>query len=332
MKKKFNLPLINAHTHAAMVAFRGKGEDLPLQEWLQDCIWPMEGKLVNPDFIYHQTKLAINEMKRNGIVAFMDMYFFENEVARASIEENFLVMVGEGLLDIKGQEVFDQDFERTKKLLETYKNNQNVFVSVAPHSPYTVCEDNLIRSKDLAREYNAVYQIHASETKKEIEDSVKKHGMTPIAYLNKIGVLDEKTVLAHCVWLTKEDIKIIAERGSSVVHCPLSNLKLGSGIAPVADLLDAGVNVALGTDGAASSNRLDIWEAGKFAALMQKGINCNSSLMPAKKVIEMMTINGIKAFGMKSLNGRSIDDMQSEINDSDFSFLYELQAGEIDFE
>lgn len=332
MKKKFNLPLINAHTHAAMVAFRGKGEDLPLQEWLQDCIWPMEGKLVNPDFIYYQTKLAIDEMKRNGIAAFMDMYFFENEVAKAAMEENFLVMIGEGLLDIKGQEVFDQDFERTKKLLETYKNNQNVLVSVAPHSPYTVSEDNLIKSKELAREYNVAYQIHASETKKEIEDSVKKHGMTPIGYLNKIGVLDEKTVLAHCVWLTKEDIEIIAERGSSVVHCPLSNLKLGSGIAPVADLIDAGVNVALGTDGAASSNRLDIWEAGKFAALMQKGIKCNSSLMPAKKVIEMMTINGMKAFGLDAIKGRGIDDIQSEINDSDFSYLYELQASELDFE
>jgi 5-methylthioadenosine/S-adenosylhomocysteine deaminase len=332
MKKKFNLPLINAHTHAAMVAFRGKGEDLPLQEWLQDCIWPMEGKLVNPDFIYYQTKLAIDEMKRNGIAAFMDMYFFENEVAKAAMEENFLVMVGEGLLDIKGQEVFDQDFERTKKLLETYKNNQDVLVSVAPHSPYTVSEDNLIKSKDLAREYNAVYQIHASETKKEIEDSVKKHGMTPIGYLNKIGVLDEKTVLAHCVWLTKEDIEIIVERGSSVVHCPLSNLKLGSGIAPIADLIDAGVNVALGTDGAASSNRLDIWEAGKFAALMQKGIKCDSSLMPAKKVIEMMTINGMKAFGLDTIKGRSINDIQSEINDSDFSYLYELQASELDFE
>jgi 5-methylthioadenosine/S-adenosylhomocysteine deaminase len=332
MKKKFNLPLINAHTHAAMVAFRGKGEDLPLQEWLNDCIWPMEGKLVNPDFVYYQTKLAIDEMKRNGIVAFMDMYFFENEVAKAAIEENFLTMIGEGLLDIKGQEIFDQDFERTHGLLETYKDNQNVLVSVAPHSPYTVSENNLIRAKDLAKKYDVVYQIHVSETKKEIDDSMKKHGMTPIEYLDKIGVLDEKTVLVHCVWLTKEDIKIISERGSSVVHCPLSNLKLGSGIAPIADLIDAGVNVALGTDGAASSNRLDIWEAGKFAALIQKGVKCNSSLMPAKKVIEMMTINGIKAFGINAVEGRSVDDIQSEINNSDFSYLYELQVGELDFE
>ncbi|MDD5639237.1 MAG: amidohydrolase [Candidatus Pacebacteria bacterium] len=331
MKKKFNLPLINAHTHAAMVAFRGLGEDMPLDKWLNDCIWPMEEKNVNPEFVYNETKKAIDEMRSNGIRAFMDMYFFEQEVAKAVMEENFIAVIGEGLLDIKGQEIFEEDFEKTKKLLNDYKNNPNVFVSVASHSPYTVNEDNLKRAKNLAKDFNVIYQIHVSETKKEIEDSLKKHNLTPVAYLNKIGVLDEKTTLVHCTWLTPEDISIIAEKGCSVVHCPLSNLKLGSGISPVSDLIDAGVNVAVGTDGAASSNRLDIWEAGKFTALLQKGVNCNPSLLPTKKIVEMMTVNGMKALGIEQIGEMTVEKIKSEIKDSNFDYLYQLQANEIDF-
>ncbi|MFA5080545.1 MAG: amidohydrolase family protein [Candidatus Paceibacterota bacterium] len=331
MRKKFNLPLINAHTHAAMVAFRGLGEDMPLDKWLNDCIWPMEAKNVNPEFVYNETKKAIDEMRSNGIRAFMDMYFFEQEVAKAAIEENFITVIGEGLLDIKGQEVFENDFTRTKKLLEDYKDNQNVFVSVAPHSPYTVNEDNLKKAKGLAKDFNVIYQIHVSETKKEIEDSLKKYGLTPVAYLNKIGVLDEKTTLVHCTWLTTEDISIIAEKGCSVVHCPLSNLKLGSGISPVSDLIDAGINVAIGTDGAASSNRLDIWEAGKFAALLQKGINCNPLLLPTRKIAEMMTVNGMKALGIERIGEMTIEKIKSEIKNSNFDYLYQLHANEIDF-
>ncbi|MCK9393661.1 MAG: amidohydrolase family protein [Candidatus Paceibacterota bacterium] len=331
MKTRFNLPLVNAHTHAAMIAFRGLGEDLPLDKWLNDCIWPMEAKSVNPEFVYTETKKAIDEMYDNGIRAFMDMYFFEKEVAKAATEKKFLVVVGEGLLDIKGQEIFEKDFESTKSLLEEYKTNTNVFVSVAPHSPYTVNEDNLKRSKKLAKDFNAIYQIHVSETKKEIEDSLKNHGLTPIAYLDKIGVLDEKTTLIHCTWLTKEDVSIIAEKGCSVVHCPLSNLKLGSGISPVSDLIDAGINVAIGTDGAASSNRLDVWEAGKFTALLQKGINCNSSLLPANKIVEMMTVGGMKALGIERIGEMTIEKIKTEVKNNSFNYLYQLQAQEIDF-
>ncbi|MCK9578071.1 amidohydrolase [bacterium] len=331
MKRKFELPLINAHTHAAMVAFRGKGEDMPLHNWLNDCIWPMEGELINPEFIYSNTELAITEMKKNGIKAFMDMYFYEDEVAKAVIENDFLAVIGEGLIDIRGQDVFDNDIKRTEELLIKYKENKNIIVSVAPHSPYTVNEDNLLKAKDIARKHNAIYQIHISETKKEVDDSIKKHNLTPVEYLNKLGVLDEKTILVHCVWLTSKDIAIISEKGCSVVHCPLSNLKLGSGIAPIKDIINAGINVAIGTDGAASSNRLDVWEAGKFCALLQKGVNCDSSLLPVRKVIEMMTINGMKALGINSVKGKSISDIEAKIKNDDFNFLYENNAEELDF-
>jgi 5-methylthioadenosine/S-adenosylhomocysteine deaminase len=322
METKFNLPLINAHCHAAMVGFRGMAEDLPLKEWLNDVIWPLEAKMVTPTFVYEQTKIAITEMKANGIVAFMDMYFYQDEVARACEEMEMPVVLGEGLIDLKGQEVFDKDLKETERLLEKYKNHSFIKVSVAPHSPYTVNKSNLIKAKELARKYNVIYQLHVAETKEEFDNSMKEHGLSPIEYLESIGVLDEKTVLIHCVWLTDNDISIIAKRNCKVVHCPLSNLKLGSGISPVAKLLKAGVIVALGTDGAASSNRLDIWEAGKFAALLQKGINQDPTLLPVQEVIKMMTFNGMKVLGFESILGKTIKEVEGEIEKGVFSFLY----------
>ncbi|MDD4531757.1 MAG: amidohydrolase [Candidatus Pacebacteria bacterium] len=320
---RFDLPLINAHAHAAMVGFKGKAEDLPLDRWLNDVIWPLEAKEVNPSFVYEQTKSAIKEMKGNGISAFMDMYFYEEEVARACEEEVIAVVLGEGLIDIKGQEVFDKDLEKTEALLKRYKDHPLIKVSVAPHSPYTVSGPNLVKAKELARNYGAVYQIHVSETEKEVKESLEKHGMTPVAYLDSLGVLDSKTVLVHCVHLTDEDISLIASRKCFVVHCPLSNLKLGSGIAPVAKLLKAGVIVALGTDGSASSNRLDIWEVGKFAALLQKGINQDASLLPVKEVVKMMTVNGMKALGLEKVDGKTVEEVEREIERGDFSWFYD---------
>jgi len=320
MQTKFNLPLINAHAHAAMIGFRGMAEDLPLKEWLNDVIWPLEAKMVTPSFVYEQTKIAIKEMKENGIAAFMDMYFYQDEVARACEEMNMPVVLGEGLIDLKGQEVFDKDLKETERLLEKYKNHPFIKVSVAPHSPYTVNKSNLIKAKELARKYNAIYQLHVAETKEEVDNSIKEHNLTPIEYLESIGVLDEKTVLIHCVWLTDNDISIIAKHNCKVVHCPLSNLKLGSGISPVAKLLKAGVVVALGTDGAASSNRLDIWEAGKFAALLQKGINYDPTLLPVQEVVKMMTINGFRILSFT--DKKIINNIEAEIKRSRFTDFY----------
>jgi 5-methylthioadenosine/S-adenosylhomocysteine deaminase len=306
-----------------MVAFRGKAEDLPLKNWLEDVIWPLEAKMVTPQFVYEQTKIAIQEMKDNGIAAFMDMYFYEDQVARACEEMEMPVVLGEGLIDLKGQEVFDKDLERTVMLLEKYKNHPFIKVSVAPHSPYTVNQSNLIKAKELARKYDVIYQLHVAETKEEFDNSLKEHGLSPVEYLESIGVLDEKTVLIHCVWISDKDISIIAKHGCKVVHCPLSNLKLGSGIAPVAKLLRAGVVVALGTDGAASSNRLDIWEAGKFAALLQKGVNHDPTLLPVEEVIKMMTVNGINILDIGAvLRDKNINDSEKIIMPEYCSYLY----------
>jgi 5-methylthioadenosine/S-adenosylhomocysteine deaminase len=329
MEKDFKLPLVNSHCHAAMVAFRGKGEGLPLHSWLNDCIWPLEAENVNPEFVYEQTKVAIKEMQGNGIRAFMDMYFHEEEVAKAAEELGMYVVIGEGLIDLKGNDVFDKDLGETERLLDKYRDSEFVDVSVAPHSPYTVNESNLIKSKRLADKYGAIYHMHVAETKKEYDDSIKERGLSPIGYLDRIGVLDSKTVLAHCVWLSGGDIEILARRKCSVSHCPLSNLKLGSGISPISELLEAGVNVSIGTDGAASSNRLDVWEAGKFASLLQKGINYDPTLITSKDVIRMMTINGIVALGLEGKKGFDLEEMEKEIEVGNYDYLFHLQSGEL---
>ena len=335
MKKDFKFPLINCHTHAAMVAFRGLAEDIPLEEWLEKYIFPLEKEKVNPIFVYEQTKIAIKEMQRNGIKIFCDMYYFEEQVAKAAEEMKMKVVIGEGILDFSTPSAKNPEeaFKITEDLLNKYKNNLYVKVAVSPHSIYTVCEENLVKAKNLAQKYGTIYHVHLAETKFEFDECLKKHNLTPTAYLDKIGVLDEKTILAHCIWLTDKDIDILAERKSKVIHCPLSNLKLGSGIASVSKMIEKGITVALGTDGAASSNRLDIWEAGKFAALLQKGINHDSTEISAKQALEMMTINGLKALGINILGGKSVLEMEKEISAiKDFNFLYELNTEELSFD
>jgi len=330
MLKDFNLPLINAHCHAAMFPFRGIAEDMPLQEWLEYHIWPMEEKEVNPEMVYDETKKAIQEMKKNKIAFFVDMYIFQEKVAEASIEENMPVMIGKALVDNPTScKNFDESLKITEQLLKKYQNHNLVKVSVAPHAIYTVSANNLVRAKDLAKKYGAVYQIHCAETEKELDDCLKEHNKTPVQYLDDLGVLDEKTLLAHCIWLNDEDIEILSKRRTSVAHCPLSNLKLGSGIAPISKMLEKNVLVCLGTDGPASSNRLDIWEAGKFAGLLQKGINRNPSLLPVREIIKMMTINGMKALGIEELNGKTVAEWETEIENQDFSYLYHLNICEL---
>jgi len=316
MKKIIRLPLVNAHTHAAMIAFRGLAEDLPLKQWLEENIWPMEREKVSPGFVYKNTKKAILEMQKNGIQAFCNMYFFEDEAARAAEELKMHAILGEAIIDFPTPscQTPEEAFEIIENQLKKYQGHQYVKIGVIPHSIYTVCEDNLLKAKRLAKKYDAIFHIHLAETQEEFETCQEKNGVTPVGYLEKLGILDEKTILAHCVWVTDEDIDILARRKVNVAHCPLSNLKLGSGIAPIHKMIKKGVNVALGTDGAASSNRLDIWEAGKFAVLLQKGITEDPAVLTTKQAIEMMTVNGLKALGIKEINGKNIPNIQNEID------------------
>lgn len=325
-KNTFNLPLVNAHTHAAMVAFRGMAEDLPLQEWLEKHIWPSEAKRVNPQFVYQNTKKAIIEMRKNGIEAFCDMYFFEDQVARAARELKMHVVIGEVILDFPTPSAKspEEGLRITEELIEKYKNDKYVKVAVAPHSIYATSREILAKCQKLAQKYNVPLHIHLAETKYEFDECVKKNKMTPVEYLDKLKMLNEKTILAHCVWVTDRDIEIMKKRKVNVAHCPLSNLKLGSGIAPVARMVKKGISIALGTDGAASSNRLDIREAGKFAALLQKGTINDPTQMPAGVAVEMMTINGMRALGMKKIGRKTQTQIKKDLEKiKDFSFLYE---------
>jgi len=332
MHKKFRLPFVNTHTHAAMIAFRGMAEDLPLKKWLEENIWPMEKEKVNPAFVYKNTKKAILEMQKNGIRAFCDMYFFEDEAARAAEELQMHAVLGESIIDFPTPsfKTPEEAFDILEKQLIRYKDSRYVKIAVAAHSIYTVCEENLIKAKKLALQHDTIFHTHLAETKEEFEECQKKNGVTPVGYLEKLGILDEKTILAHCVWLTDEDIDVLAKRKVKVSHCPLSNLKLGSGIAPIHKMIKKGVTVSLGTDGAASSNRLDIWEAGKFAVLLQKGITGDPSAITAKEALEMMTVNGMKALGLAELDGKTISEVQSEIDKIDkYDLLYSHHVNEI---
>lgn len=325
-KDNFPIPLINAHTHSAMVAFRGMAEDLSLKIWLEKYIWPAEKKFVSPRFVYQNTKKAILEMRKNGIEAFCDMYFFQDDVARVAKEMKMRVVIGEVILDFSTPSAknADEALAIAERQLKKYKNDPFVSVAVSPHSIYAVSKENLLKAKRLAKKYKAPFHIHLAETKFEFDQCLKKNKLTPVEYLDSLEVLDSKSILAHCVWVTNEDIKILAKRKANVVHCPLSNLKLGSGIAPVVKMIEAGVNVCLGTDGAASSNRLDIWEAGKFAAMLQKGITGDPTKISAKTAIEMMTINGMKALGIKKMKGKTSAQLRKNLEKmKDFSFLYD---------
>lgn len=319
-----DLPLVNCHCHAPMVAFRGLGTDRSLQQWLEDYIWPAERANVSRKMVEEQSKKAIKEMKKNKISAFVDMYFFEDKVAEEAIKENMNVIIGEGLLDFPSPsyKTFEEWLEITLDLIKKYKNNPLVRVSVAPHSIYTVNSKHLVDAKKIARKYGLIYQIHCAETKKEFNDCLKKYNKTPVQYLDSLGVLDERTLLAHCVWVNDKDIEIISKRKSVVVYCPLSNSKLGSGIAPIPRMLERNILVCLGTDGAASSDRLDIWEAGKYGALIQKAINQDATILPVKEVIKMMTINGMRALKIDSLNGKNAKEWEAVIDNENFSHLY----------
>jgi len=333
MGKKFILPLANVHTHAAMVAFRGIVQDVTLEEWLTRFIFPAETARVNSQFVYEQTKNAIREMKKNGVKVFCDMYFFEQSVADAAQEMKMNAVIGEVILDCPtpSAKTPEEALETTEKLLDKYKNDSYISVAVAPHSIYTVSAGILSKAKKLAVEHGAIYHLHLAETKTEFDNCLKYNKLTPVGYADKLGLLDEKTLLAHCVWVTDGDMEILSKRKTSVAHCPLSNLKLGSGMAPVAKMVDKGINVAIGTDGAASSDRLDVWEAGKIAALLQKGLTHDPTVIPAKDAIRMMTTNGLKALGIKRVGEMSLPDIENEISKANFDFLYELNVDELNF-
>ena len=297
--------LINTHTHAAMTLFRGLADDLELNDWLQNYIWPAEAKFINPKTVRLGTELAISEMLLSGTTTFNDMYFFEDIVAQTAKAMGIRVMVGECLLNFPTPncKTPEEGLKYTEELIQKWKDDPLVSVAVAPHTPYT-CSAALLKSaRALADKYGVMYHIHLAETAKEVDDCRKRHKMTPVEYLRNLEILNERTIAAHCVHLTSRDISILAERKVKIAHNPGSNLKLASGIAPIMDMLNKGLCIGLGTDGAASNNDLNMFEEIDLTAKIHKVTNLDPTAVNAYSVLRMATIDAANVLGLGHLIG-----------------------------
>lgn len=260
----------NMHTHSPMVLFRGVGEDKNLFDWLQTDIWPLEEKLTG-DNVYIATRMAILEMIKSGTVLFNDMYSFMPDIERAVKEMGVKALISCVGFDLFNPQMTEERKKIMNQFMETPATTDRVFKTVSCHAVYTVSEDLLQFSRDLAKKYNTFLHIHLAETEKEVSDCIEKTGLTPAQYLDKLGLLTNKTILAHCVWLNETDRKIIKERGCLIAHCPTSNLKLNSGQMPFNNYTNEGLKISLGTDGASSNNSLSMFSEMKLAALSAKG-------------------------------------------------------------
>lgn len=294
-KNKVAMPgLINGHTHIGMSLLRNFADDLPLHDWLTKKIWPTEAKLIAKD-VYWGSLLSIVEMIQSGTTAFCDMYFFMEEVAKALEESGIRGVLTRGLIEEQGKN--EEKLKETRELFENWhgKGNGRIKVMVAPHAPYTCSPDFLMECLKLAKELNTGIHIHLSETKKEVEDSFKNFGKSPIKHVYDLGLLDVHTIAAHCVHVDDEDIDIMKEKSVYPVNNPGSNLKLASGFAPVDKMLKKGISVALGTDGSSSNNNLNMFEEINLAAIVNKAVNLDAVSVSAMDALKMATVNGAKA-------------------------------------
>ncbi|WP_092992270.1 TRZ/ATZ family hydrolase [Thiohalomonas denitrificans] len=297
--------LINAHTHAAMSLMRGLADDLPLMEWLKSHIWPAEARWVSPEFVRDGSQLAMAEMLRSGTTCFNDMYFFPDEVARQAKQAGIRAVVGLIIIDFPTAWAENAD-EYLHKALEVHdglRNDTLVTTAFAPHAPYTVSDGPLERVATYAEELDIPVHIHLHETADEINDSVQQFGVRPIERLERIGLVSPRLLAVHMTQLEQDEIERIAAGGAHVAHCPESNLKLASGFCPTAKLLGAGINTALGTDGPASNNDLDLFSEMRTAALLAKGVAGDASALPAAAALRMATLNGARALGLDGVTG-----------------------------
>lgn len=284
--------LINTHTHVAMALLRGISDDVPLMEWLEQHIWPIEGKMGYQE-VLDGAKLGILEMLMGGTTTFVDMYPYEEAVAEAAENAGIRALVCPCPMDFR-MEHFENDWRQVQK---RFAASRTVSMWMGPHAIYTLTDKNLQRSINLSKELGIGSHVHLAETQTEQDNCAAQHGMSPTEYLEKQGLFTTKTLAAHCVVMSDQDIEILAKNGVSVAHNPQSNMKLASGIAPVRKMLDAGVNVAIGTDGASSNNDLDMWEEMRTASLLQKASTLDPCAIPAYTALQMATVNGAKAIG-----------------------------------
>ncbi len=296
--------LVNAHTHLAMTIFRGLVDDAPLDRWLER-IWGMEKTYATAGNVRVGCLLAFAEMIRSGTTTAVDMYWHRDVATELARQVGMRLVNGPAFIDFVGPDGIEPARRMTlaREFLERYRNDPLIATCVQAHATYTVPPELLETTRDLMLEYDVPFVTHASETTSEVATVLERYGRRPVDHLDSLGLLGPKTVLAHGVHLQDEEIRRLAESGASVVHCPQSNLKTGAGIARVADLLQAGVNVALGTDGAASNNDLDLWGEMYFAALLQKGVRQDPTVVPARQALHMATMGGARALALQDRIG-----------------------------
>ena len=307
--------LVNAHTHAAMTLFRGLADDMPLETWLNGHIWPAEARWVTPDFVRDGTELALLEMLLGGTTTCGDMYYFPDVVARAVADAGMRATVGMIVLEFPTVWARSPDEYLSKGLAirDQFKGHPRVSTMFAPHAPYTVADHTFERIRMLADELDAPIQMHVLETAAERSDSLNQYRQYPLQRLDALGIVTPLLAAVHMTQLEPDDIGLLARRGANVVHCPESNLKLASGFCPVPDLVAAGVNVALGTDGAASNNDLDMFGEMRTAALLAKGTAQRADVLPASTVLAMATLNGARALGLGDRVGSLVPGKEADL-------------------
>jgi 5-methylthioadenosine/S-adenosylhomocysteine deaminase len=297
--------LVNAHTHAAMTLMRGLADDLPLMRWLEEHIWPAETRHVSPEFVREGTLLACAEMLRGGVTCFNDMYFFPEAALEAALEAGMRASHGMIVVEFASAYASDPDDYLAKGLAlrDRWRDHPLVSFCLAPHAPYTVSDASFRKVASLAAEIDVPVHLHLHETAEELERSVAEHGVRPLERLERLGLVGPGLIAVHAVHLTEGEIALLARNGASVAHCPSSNLKLASGFAPVARMAASGVNVALGTDGAASNNRLDVFAEMRLAALLAKAVAGDAAALPAHQALRAASLGGAIALGLQERIG-----------------------------
>jgi 5-methylthioadenosine/S-adenosylhomocysteine deaminase len=297
--------LINLHTHAAMSLMRGLADDIALMHWLQRHIWPVETRLVSHEFVRDGTLLACAEMLRGGVTCFNDMYFFPESAAQAALQARMRAAIGMIAIEFPSSYASDAMDYLSKGIAMRDRLRDEALLSfcMAPHAPFTVSDATFERVAVYASELDVPVHIHLHESQDEINDSLNAHQQRPMRRLHKLGLLGPGLIAVHAAHLAEDEIELLAAHGCHVAHCPSSNLKLASGMAPVAQLARSGVNVGLGTDGAASNNRLDLFSEMRLAALLAKGVSGDAAVLPARTVLQMATLNAARALGIDDRTG-----------------------------
>ena len=293
--------LINLHTHAAMSLLRGLADDLPLMQWLQQHIWPAEARHVSAQFVHDGSLLACAEMLRGGVTCFNDMYFYPEAAAAAAREVGMRAALGLIAIEFPTAYARDPDDYIAKGLAmrDSHRGDPLLSFCMAPHAPYTVSDKTFERIVTIAEELDMPIHLHLHETDGEIATSLTQHGVRPLERMRRLGVLGPRLIAVHAVHLEEHELDLLARHGASVAHCPSSNLKLASGIAPVAGMLKRNINLGLGTDGAASNNRLDLFQEMRQAALLAKGASGDAQAMPAHAALTAATLGAARALGLE---------------------------------